>query len=264
MKKRIIVQPLGGLGNRMRAIVGAYDLSKKMNRELVVVWTRDITLNEKFSNIFEEIPCRVIECQLNTLFYKFLYRLLKYVLRYRIIDDSFVVRNCKSQSITWTKPMVNDNLFIVSCENITLSEDFSILKLNKMLKEKIPFRIDRDKTIGIHIRRVDNEKSIKYSPSTLFFDKIDEKLRLEPSTRFYLATDDSDEEKAFINKYGDSIIVYHKSSLDRNNPMAIHDAAIDLYLLSCCKEIYGSYYSSFSDTAALWGGIVKDVLKITL
>ena len=60
--------------------------------------------------------------------------------------------------------------------------------------------------------------------------------------------------------FPNTITVYDKQSLDRNDPIAIRDAVIDLYNLAHCKKIYGSYYSSFSDIAALWGGIEKEVL----
>lgn len=51
--------------------------------------------------------------------------------------------------------------------------------------------------------------------------------------------------------------------MDRNTEVAIVDAMIDLTNLASCKKIYGSYYSSFSDVAAIWGNIEKEVLKLS-
>jgi hypothetical protein len=117
-------------------------------------------------------------------------------------------------------------------------------------------------TIGLHIRRTDNANAVKYSPTSLFFAKVEEELKATPQIKFYLATDDPNEEKTFIDRFGESIIIYQKHSLDRNNPIAIKDALVDLYNLSHCSKIFGSYWSSFSDTAALWSGIEKIELRI--
>ena len=58
---KIIIQPLGGLCNRMRVIVGAAELAKHLHRQLVVIWTQDATLNARFSDLFEPIPYKVID-----------------------------------------------------------------------------------------------------------------------------------------------------------------------------------------------------------
>ena len=53
---KIIVQPLGGLCNRMRVIVGAISLAQKTGKQLTIIWTQDATLNSKFSDksIFQQ------------------------------------------------------------------------------------------------------------------------------------------------------------------------------------------------------------------
>ena len=89
-----------------------------------------------------------------------------------------------------------------------------------------------------------------------------DELHAHPDAKFYLATDDPVEEERFLSEFGDRILVYKKHSLDRNDPIAIKDALIDLYNLSQCRKILASYYSSFSDVAALWGNIEKEVLKV--
>ena len=118
-----------------------------------------------------------------------------------------------------------------------------------------------DDVVAIHIRRTDNVKSVRYSPTSLFTEKIAEVLSENPAVRFYLATDDATEETTLQQRFPGKIIIYKKESLDRNSPVAIRDAVIDLYNLAHCGKIYGSFWSSFSDIAALWGGIEKEVLK---
>lgn len=104
--------------------------------------------------------------------------------------------------------------------------------------------------------------SIKYSPSELFLEAIEKEIENNSAVKFYLATDDSQEEKLITERFGDRICTYKKRSVDRNTEVAIVDAMIDLTNLASCYKIYGSYYSSFSDVAAIWGNIEKKVLKL--
>ena len=81
------------------------------------------------------------------------------------------------------------------------------------------------------------------------------------AVRFFLSTDDPKEEALLKERFGNRIIINPKTSIDRNNPIAIQEALLDLYSLSRCRKIYGSYYSSFSDVAAIWGRVNKNILK---
>ena len=259
---KIIVQPLGGLCNRMRVIVGAAELAKQMNRQLVVIWTQDATLNAKFSDLFESIPYKVIERSLHSLKYKALYHWYKDFCRCMILDDQWISDNARGKEYdAWKDKIESRNLFLQTNLDILFGGDYSLLKPRiSVIKALNNVKCDKN-TIGLHIRRTDNANAVKYSPTSLFFAKVEEELKANPQIKFYLATDDPNEEKAFIEKFGESILIYQKHSLDRNNPIAIKDALVDLYNLSHCRKIYGSYWSSFSDTAALWSGIEKIELK---
>lgn len=261
--KHIIVQPLGGLCNRMRVIIGAVSLAKKMGRLLTIIWTQDFTLNAKFSDLFEPIPYKVIEWPLASWRYKVLYHWNKDVKRSMLLDDSWISANARGKEFDiWKDKVEGRNLFLQTNLDILFDGDYSLLKPRMSVINVLNNVVCDQYTIGMHIRRTDNVKAIKYSPTSLFFTKVEEELKANPKTRFYLATDDPNEERAFAEKFGESIIIYKKHSLDRNNPIAIKDALVDLYNLSHCKKIYGSYWSSFSDTAALWSGIEKIELKV--
>ena len=260
--KEIIVQPLGGLCNRMRVIVGAISLAQKTEKQLTIIWTQDATLNTKFSDLFEPIPYKVIECSLHSLKYKALYHWYKDFYRCMILDDQWISSNARGKEYdVWKDKIEGRNLFLQTNLDILLDGDYSIFKAQpSVIKDLNNIECDEN-TIGLHIRRTDNSNAIKYSPTSLFFEKVEEELKYNPQTKFYLATDDPQEEQSFIEKFGKSILVYRKHSLDRNNPIAIKEALVDLHNLSHCKKIYGSYWSSFSDTAALWTGIEKIEVK---
>ena len=259
----IIVQPLGGLCNRMRVIVGAISLAQKTGGQLTIIWTQDTTLNARFSDLFEPIPYNVIECQLSAWKYKALYHWYKDIRSYKMLDDQWVSEQARGKEYDiWRDKVEGKNLFLQTNLDILFDGDYSVLKPQmSVIKALNNVKCDKN-TIGLHIRRTDNANAVKYSPTSLFFAKVEEELKANPQMKFYLATDDPNEEKAFIEKFGKSILIYQKHSLDRNNPIAIKDALVDLYNLSHCRKIYGSYWSSFSDTAALWSGIEKIELKV--
>ena len=93
-------------------------------------------------------------------------------------------------------------------------------------------------------------------------DVIEKEIANDSAVKFYLATDDLQEEKTISERFGDRIFTYKKRSVDRNTEVGIVDAMIDLTNLASCRKIYGSYYSSFSDVAAIWGNTEKKVIKI--
>lgn len=261
--KSIYCQPLGGLCNRMRVITGAVELAKILNRKLIIIWTSDCTLNAKFSDLFEPIPYEVIETSLTSISQRLRWHTLTKLLGYKVFDDLWIKNHARNiPTEKWLPLMQNYRIFIYSNLDIILNGDYSIFKPKKIVLEEFNNVNVNKNVIGIHIRRNDNVNAIRFSPTQLFIDRIHEDLRINPNIQYYLATDDPDEENNFIQEFGDSIIIYKKHSLDRNNPLAIKDALIDLYNLSCCNKIYGSYYSSFSDTAALWSGIDKIELKL--
>ncbi|MBR1526257.1 MAG: hypothetical protein IJ640_06310 [Prevotella sp.] len=261
--KEIFVQPKDGLANRMRTIVGAISLAKKIKCKVTVLWVRDPMLNAKFNDIFAPIPgIKVYEYERNSKFLLLHLIYIRKIIKSYYVDDNWIVNNVRPyKDDTFISQLAGHNVLIHSCYDIIRAGDYSIFKLSKKMTDRIMPEVITDKNIiGIHIRRTDNLKSIKYSPTNLFIDKMKEELSNNSDTKFYLATDDPNEEKELKDRFKTHILTYTKTSLNRNNPNAIYDAVIDLYHLSQCKKLYASYWSSFSDIAALWGNINKYVL----
>lgn len=258
----VIVQPFGGLCNRMRAIAAAAKLADMLGRKMCVLWTRDASLNAPFYKLFDKFPFPVIELHSGSFKHRLIMYFCRRVLCYKFYDDVWVNKYARKKPYeSWCNCMISHPIYIITCSDIFMNGvDYSIFHLADDLQSRtLP---SFNNVIGIHIRRSDNEESIRFSPTKLFISKIDEEIAADPTVRFYLATDDPIEEENFLSKYPDKITVYKKGSLDRNTPIAIRDAVIDLYNLAHCRKIYGSYWSSFSNVAALWGGIEKEVLKI--
>lgn len=117
-----------------------------------------------------------------------------------------------------------------------------------------------ENVFGIHIRRTDNKRSIQKNEIDDYLRFMDQKIETCPDVKFYLATDSMDVKRLMINRYGD-MIVFHKAMLERTSVQGMKDAVVDLWCLSLTKEIIGSYYSSYSDTAAELGDIELKILE---
>lgn len=257
----LFVQPQGGLCNRMRTIAGAYKLAKITNRRLVVLWVRSSELNERFHQLFEPMPFKVIDDHPGSIIQRWLWRIVNRTKYFTLIDDEKIQNSGwrDSSTLEWTNELVNKNLLICACHDIIKDCDYSIFKPLDSIKKRCSIDIN-DNVIGIHIRRTDNIESVRNSPTELFVQKMNEEIETMKAVRFFLATDSSQEEALLKERFGNRIIINPKTSIDRNNPIAIQEALLDLYSLSRCWKIYGSYYSSFSDVAAVWGRVRKETI----
>ncbi len=251
----LCILSLGGLCNRMRTMSSVLDLSERLNQKAIFVWVKMPDINASFDHLFVHFPATVISLKARGCVFKIIDFIKKHW-KGIIIDDSFANKYCKSNLSSNFHLFKNKSILVHSCENLTKTEDFS------MFHPKLRGTFECDNCIGIHIRRTDNVQSILHSPTSLFIQRIQKEIDNDPDVRFYLATDDEKEEEFIRNHFPNHILTYSKRSLDRNNPVGIDDALIDLINLSRCKKILGSYYSSFSDTAASWGNIEKEVIKI--
>ena len=60
----IIIEPCAGLGNKLLGMSSAYAVAQKLNRELIVMWKREVGCNVKAEELFD-LPFRVIEISEN-------------------------------------------------------------------------------------------------------------------------------------------------------------------------------------------------------
>jgi hypothetical protein len=116
----------------------------------------------------------------------------------------------------------------------------------------------QQKIVGVHIRRGDNRTSIQESPSELFWEAM---AAYDPSVIFYLATDSMREREEAERRFPGRILTGSGTILSRNDPFGCREGMLDFYCLSRCSEILGSYYSSFSEMAAAYGGAPLRVIK---
>ena len=107
--------------------------------------------------------------------------------------------------------------------------------------------------VGIHIRRTDHHIAIKESSTDAFIHKINEILTKCPDIKFFLATDDKNEERELQKLYGDKMIVQPNKEWGRSRSNEMRSGIIDCLCLSQCEYIIGSCGSAYSRFAARYG-----------
>ena len=116
----------------------------------------------------------------------------------------------------------------------------------------------------MHIRRIENEQSVIYSPLERFVECMKEEINRDNNIKFFISTDDYQVEEYLRNLFPHRIITHNKKSLSRNSSRGVQDALIDLYCLSNCSKLIGSYWSSFTDTAWQINGIDQITIRENL
>ncbi len=112
---------------------------------------------------------------------------------------------------------------------------------------------------GIHIRGTDNAQALEKSPVDSFIMRMEQEVERDPTTRFFLATDDPETERRVRQRFPERVFTRPKV-FARDKASGVRDALVDLLLLSRCRLIIGSHWSSFSETAAELGGVRLEIV----
>lgn len=255
MRTFVFVYPCCGLCNRMRAIASAQKLAKANNARLIVLWEK--THNELFcgfQDLFEPVNYCVFEFEQKS----YILRIILFILlRFCFLINDDLIRKEKSHF----KFRNDKNYLFWCCGSIFDDETYESFVMKKELHNRYEKFVGNNvPKIGIHIRRTDHSTSITYSSTDLFVSLIESEIKKDSNTVFYLATDDTNESNFLHEKFGNSIISYPKKSWSRDSQEGMEEALIELYALSKCEIIYGSLGSSYSETAAKWGGVKLKLL----
>lgn len=256
----LMIEPMGGLCNRLRTIDSAVALGHDIELPVHVLWHINTRVGSSFSGLFQvpEEICRLEEFTQGYLKRKRLKicraldmrRPRSYCLQTdikQLLDQDFDFRLFSRRNRLHFKTF--DRFF----------RPYGIKRLFRPLpaiQQVIDNRCtDFEHCVGIHVRRGDHRISMKYSPTSMFVDRMKIELQQTDCNMFFVATDDEGVEELLKRTFGDRIITHPKTSRSRDNAQAIEDAVIDLFCLSRTKRIIGSAFSSFTQMAAEIEGI---------
>ena len=263
---KVYIEPIGGLCNRMRVIASAYQLIQPMGGKLIVKWTANEELNCPAKALFS-LPrdIRVVDVEGgDNLAAKLAYYRLRLGYRNRVSNDQVMAAKQTGNLVP------QDKTYYETCETFhkdSRDVDCSIFtpapELEALARQKVQAMTQggQHPVIGLHIRRTDHSVSIQQSPTELFCQVLEARLKENPNTRFYLATDDASVRKFFADTYNRNkeIVFFNDSeTLGRDTPEGIKAAFVELLTLSMTERIYGSCGSSYTDMAAAMGKIPLD------
>ena len=270
MADKLVINPIGGLANRMRSIASGISLAEKMKLDYRIVWPVNSDLNCEYDVLFrvkagmgdvESISAAnelwMYDSPRKKNFY--LSDLLqtgrwgakitdKAIAAHYLGDPSLLEEAVRSVRGT---VMIRSGLIY-----FPFSDDLyrSLFVPHKDFVENAQRRLmgRSENFIGLHIRRTDNAVAIRYSPLELFTEAMEKEMKADRDVKFYLATDDDGIKKQLTDRYGDRVI-FSDLTAQRNTQSGIKEALTEMLTLSMCRKIYGSYWSSFSEAAAMLG-----------
>jgi hypothetical protein len=258
-------QAIYGLCNRMRGIVGAIELARITARDLELYWIADKDLPAEFDDLFINIKVlKALVYNTSSIKNLFLPKVIKVLTKQKIFSEhkihSYIEQGGDMVSLVNSHTVFNFKSYLNVCYTSKGYDVFEPVKRMQDQIDELTAKFDNN-TYGVHIRRSDNKESISYSPDELFLEEIRSVIAINPLSLFYIASDDLDIKKLLIAEFGDKILT-NMDAVTRNSVEDIERAVVELYALSRTVRIYGSYWSSFSETASYIGNVELKILKV--
>ncbi len=290
-KPSLLIHTMRGLGNRLRALTSAMVVAKETKRELNVIWEKDehclAGLDQLFQNKFNvisELKPWLLQLP-NVDVYNYmpseggkLVQQLGLALKYYLLGLKGQYLNMSSPNHVYVRSAVvlnhtstNWNLeckalrtLTTNIKTLSITNDF--LKANSLLNISV--------AVGLHIRTQQPEQEpIKLAPNTytssdyallkqyrgysntsIFLKVIEKILEQRPATQFFVAIDEEKELQLLADKYGDKIFSLKRNCNGNRDIDCLYYALADVQLLAKTQFFVSSFWSSFSELAARFGG----------
>jgi hypothetical protein len=255
----IVFEPLAGLCNRMRSLDSALHLADQLDRKLHVIWDRNKELNCRLEELFE-MPQGIASIDQPSMGrYGRQFRWALYTCTYPINFGQKRVKQWIDEKRDFAALGKFSRIAMATWEEFyPRRHPYRAFAPIARLQSQIE-RYGRDEMVAVHIRRSDHRIAITESPTERFIELMQLEIDADRRTNFFLATDSPEVESQLLQRFPKRIVTHAKSSLARNQKCAIEDALVDLYVLSNCRKLIGSRWSSFTNTAAAIRGIEKIV-----
>ncbi len=279
MPTTVTLSPIGGLANRMRAILSARTLCRRSNAELHIVWAVNSELHCTPQLLFDTSIWDFEWHTASAIEHRFIWETPRKGNLYipaavqhllfdtALHDDRFFIPSVPKPSQTLDIAAATKKLYIASGLEFTpydKNEAKEIFRPAPNIEQSVSEKLNHmgsGRRIGVHIRRTDNKQSIANSPDQLFITLIDRELDICPDTSFYLATDSESVKRNLAARYGNALHFSPHQAV-RNTSAGIIEATAEMFTLSRMDKIIGSYYSSFSEMASQIGRIPLAVAKL--
>lgn len=261
--------PQGGLCNRLRAVLSAVSLveEQRLDADIRVGWCANDECASRFDQLFEPFDSPRVAIGERAWYDRPITR--------RNLHWPALVRMCRyaaQHSNTPPSPELLHHYFEAGRRSVYVSTGFAFCDYSPAYVRRLrPLphlqqQIDTlcrgfdEHTIGIHIRRTDHVTAISESPVDLFEQAIDEAIAHDPDASFYLATDDNSLKQSLRRRHPRRIMAQDCHGT-RSDLRGMEEAVVDLWTLARTSRIVGSFWSSYTDTAAEIGGIPLEIIR---
>lgn len=285
----IVLVPLGGLCNRLRAMQSAMALARDVQAPLHIIWLRDAGLGARYSDLFAplapwllpaegRLPLSVTDSSAFRYAAPTRRNLRLPALWQRLAFDTCLSEAHlrallqtpadKEQLLERLRPRLRGRVLIHTGLGFYPSDDTRLPHLfvpsspvRSLLDTRLPLLTPH--TVGLHIRRTDNQMSALRSPLSAFEAAMAADIARDPEATFYLATDDASVAETLASRHPGRILtspcqtsVGATSSSQtnrrgfyagRSDVQGMQEAVAELFTLIACPRFHGSYWSSFSD-----------------
>jgi len=243
--------PLGGLCNRLRALLSARSLVDHDHELRVrVVWDANRDCAARYGDLFEDhftptgqfvfSKSRWFDAPAvwrHNLRLPALFRSFVYSAQRADFHSDWTSGECLAHFEKWQRVYISTGLQL--CQ--TPPEVWRGLRPVSSLRERIDALCQRmgAHTVGVHIRRTDNVKSQSVSSPQAFEREMRAAIAANPAVCFYLATDDSALRDHFVQCFPGHV-VHQAGEPTRATREGMEAAVVDLFVLSRPQRLIGS------------------------
>lgn len=261
MSGDVYVIPVGGLGNRLLAVLSAVSLARKRNGKFFIAWTADDECYCQFSDLFEA-DMLIERSQLENMpsfdrsYSAYEGRQSGNPLCHIDRDNSVAIF---SNTVFLSDDEVRHRFRHEGSQLFNFADDLHALRMLSAIKAGVKDFVDStgtlEKSVGIHIRRGYRDEKFNTSwfdtISLKFYEDIAE-AALRAGFSIHVCSDDESVASSFARKYSASVFPV-RSREKGAEASAIQDALKDMLVMSKCKYIVSLYGSTFGYLSAVLG-----------
>ena len=281
-KKLLVAHLMHGMGNRLRALASAMVLAEKSGRWLKVISPQDVHFQARLDDIID-LPAS----GLHDVWYEFdpkemeLFQYLRY--DYMDLDQKGADLAVESTSHIYVRSAyrLTNSLITGALENEALQS----LKPSPTVQELVQgvaLPSDGRPLVAVHIRNLPPRQELTNLPENeyagdgwteietarnktdvaLFKQEMQRVLQNDSSTIFYVAADNMEHATLLRTTFGDAVFTLPHGACVNRDASCLQRAFADLVLLGHGSSLLGSYWSSFSEIAGEFAGVVPRYASI--
>ena len=267
--KKLVVAAQGGLCNRLRVVLSVLAFARgRGDVACEVVWNATRECRARFDELFEPVAAPSFRIRTGNWTERPVARAnlhLPGLLRRLTFDGR--LKNYRPEGPDGLRRLVDGHrrVYVSTCYQLFAYGPAELAALRP--RPALQQRVEQLRaafgwhTVGVHIRRTDHRVAIEASPVGAFLAAMDRELTERPDTAFFLATDDEEVKSRLCSRYAGRIVVQPIAENRRDSLAGMESAVVDLWTLAATQKILGSYWSSFTDTAAELGHVPLEIIR---